>query len=229
MQIARHKPVVRRCSEATFSSASADSEFSSHVGALSTPGRMQRSTARHAAAIFHSFSTSHLQLCNDGRSEFRIFERLSSAQFSRVFWGQQWGQLGLASIDFHSVVRSPPPPPKPPRTSVGLPRISEEKVRQVPICVGSIARFRNRIGVLQRLSSVHKPDEAVGANVPPLGDRPQRSSCVRRQPRNLGATLGAGRRHRNQLPPKRMRSSRRQADGDVRESMYSGALDCGGR
>lgn len=43
----------------------------------------------------------------------------------------------------------------------GLPRISEEKLTQVPVCVSLIPRFRNRIRVLQDPSTVHKTDEAV--------------------------------------------------------------------
>jgi hypothetical protein len=81
------------------------------MSALSTSGGERPSLARRAAAIV-PLSTSHVQLCDDSRSGFPIFERLPSAQFSRAFWGQPWGQLGFVSIAFHSRVRFPPPPPE---------------------------------------------------------------------------------------------------------------------
>ena len=104
---------------------------------------------------------------------------------------------------FHSRVRFPPPPPEPPRTSVDFRGSPRKKLEQIPICVNSIPRFRNRISVFKRPSTARKEDEAVGVNVALLGDRPRRSISIRGQPRNLGATLGASRRHQNQLPPTR--------------------------
>jgi hypothetical protein len=86
------------------------------------------------------------------------------------------------------------------RTSVdfrGSPRTSFNTFQ---FCVSSIPRFCNRIRVLQRPGTVYKTGEAVGTNVWLLGDRPRRSAVVRREPKNLGATLGATRHHQNSCP-----------------------------
>jgi hypothetical protein len=55
--------------------------------------------------------------------------------------------------------------------------------------VSVIPRLSNRIKVSQCPGTVDRRDEAVGANVSLLDDRPRRSIFVRGQPQNLGAPI----------------------------------------
>ena len=161
--------------------------------ALSPSGGKRLSPARQAAAIVPLFSFSQLQRCNVWPISIKsrkLFQALNSAEH---LGGNDGGQLAFVSIACHSAVRFPPPPPGPPRTSVDFRGSPRKKLEQIPICVNSIPRFRNRISVFQRPSTARNRDGVVGANVPLLGDRPQRSILVRGQPRNLGGTLGASR------------------------------------
>src|SRR5262245_50265523 len=82
-----------------------------------------------------------VQCWDDCRCGPSISEVLPSAQVSRAFWGQQWGQHASVWIELHSEVRFPPPPPEPLWTSVDVDGSPRTSFRQVAVRVSSIPRL----------------------------------------------------------------------------------------